>query len=203
MDTQNRNIALFALSLGAVDLVALNVLVAPLVFTAPAAVAIQAPVVEEPVAEVPSRTALLKDMTSRTAAVVEEKEAVAARVAAKVELAPVPQVVQPQSWSLLFATGSSLLSPDASAALQEIAVAARTGSEQLKITGSADPRGIEARNFQLSEQRARAVARWLAKRGISEERMSIEGIGEISPETPGEQGYRRARRVEVTLGRSP
>lgn len=179
-------VALAALGFGIIDLAALNLLVAPAVFVvapAPNPVPVRVPV------------PVLLTVPEPTQEPEQEPEGPG--------LGPGPGLGSevPVSWSLLFGTGSASLDGASIAALREVIEAAQTRDGILEITGSADPRGVEARNFALSEKRARAVARWLEKRGVAPARMKISGVGEVSPDIPGEPGFRSVRRVEITLGR--
>ncbi len=70
------------------------------------------------------------------------------------------------------------------------------------LTGYADPRGNEQYNLKLSEMRARAAGDYLLQKGISTDRLTIEGRGEI--EVSGDcgeaclQSYRRTE-IEIAL----
>jgi outer membrane protein OmpA-like peptidoglycan-associated protein len=86
----------------------------------------------------------------------------------------------------------------------------RTPGGRVVIEGHTDAKGSDAYNLQLSERRARAVARWLEQRhGIEPARLDEEGLGETRPTVPNThpdgsddpQGRQLNRRVEVILTR--
>ncbi len=104
-----------------------------------------------------------------------------------------------------FASGSSKLSDEASASLDE-AVATIKASPNAVVTviGHADSRPILSgrflTNLQLSEARAQAVARHLVAQGVENE-INVSGRGHF--ETVGSQGSadgrQGSRRVDVTI----
>jgi outer membrane protein OmpA-like peptidoglycan-associated protein len=69
------------------------------------------------------------------------------------------------------------------------------------VQGFADSTGSEATNAGLSQQRAEAVANYLASQGIAPSRMVTKGFGTASPAASNvsAQGRRNNRRVEVTV----
>jgi len=69
------------------------------------------------------------------------------------------------------------------------------------VQGFADSTGSEAKNAGLSQQRAEAVADYLASQGIDASRMVTKGFGTASPAASNvtSQGRRNNRRVEVTV----
>ena len=73
----------------------------------------------------------------------------------------------------------------------------------LVILGHTDSVGTDEYNTQLSVQRAAAVMKELAKRGVSLEQISTVGIGESQPVTTNasESGRALNRRVEFLLSR--
>ena len=82
------------------------------------------------------------------------------------------------------------------------------------LRGHSDSSGGDASNLRSSRRRAEAVAAWLTKQGIAEERIRIIPFGEQNPiapnanpdGSPNEEGRARNRRVEVIIspdGRTP
>jgi len=69
------------------------------------------------------------------------------------------------------------------------------------VQGFADGTGSEATNAGLSQQRAEAVANYLASQGIAPSRMVTKGFGTASPAASNvtAKGRRNNRRVEVTV----
>lgn len=103
-----------------------------------------------------------------------------------------------------FKVNSALLSPDAKAALDEIATQAKTEKWHLiQVTGYASADGAAAKNRALSERRANAVIRYLAENhDIPLHRMiNPFGFGELKPaaENDTREGRQQNRRVEVAI----
>ena len=75
----------------------------------------------------------------------------------------------------------------------------------LRVDGHTDKRPISsssyASNWELSTARAIAVVKYLASRGIPENRMAAAGFAEFSPLDPGdsEDAYTKNRRIEFKL----
>jgi outer membrane protein OmpA-like peptidoglycan-associated protein len=71
----------------------------------------------------------------------------------------------------------------------------------LHIEGHTDNEGTDARNQSLSNRRARAVKRYLERKGIPDKRMDYKGYGSQRPiasnDTP--EGMAKNRRVEMIL----
>lgn len=67
------------------------------------------------------------------------------------------------------------------------------------VDGHADTAGPAAYNLRLSERRARAVAEYLASRGVASERMEVRAFGEtqLAVPTPDNTPEPRNRRVEL------
>jgi outer membrane protein OmpA-like peptidoglycan-associated protein len=65
--------------------------------------------------------------------------------------------------------------------------------------GHADSVGSDEYNLQLSRLRAEAVARYLVSKGISPERISVEGYGSSRPigKNDTEEGRSKNRRVDI------
>ncbi|MEM6697255.1 MAG: OmpA family protein [Bacteroidota bacterium] len=70
-----------------------------------------------------------------------------------------------------------------------------------KIIGHTDDVGTTAMNQQLSLARAEAVQKYLIRKGLSEEQLSIEGKGETVPkhDNDTEEGRSKNRRVEILI----
>jgi outer membrane protein OmpA-like peptidoglycan-associated protein len=103
-----------------------------------------------------------------------------------------------------FKAGSAKLSPEAEAMLDEIAMQAK-GEKAffLEVTGFASADGPEELNRRLSEQRARAVIRYLIEtHEIPLRRVLLPyGFGELQPvaDNATQEGRQQNRRVEVKL----
>jgi len=72
-------------------------------------------------------------------------------------------------------------------------------NRKLLLVGHTDDTGSSALNASLSEQRARAVAEYLERRGIPRDQMYYQGAGEVYPvaDNRAETGRLQNRRVEI------
>lgn len=72
-------------------------------------------------------------------------------------------------------------------------------SGSIRIIGHTDSRGSEEYNQALSEKRAQAVADYLVGKGVSPERLTVEGMGESQPvaDNATAEGRAENRRVEI------
>ncbi|MCC6523998.1 MAG: OmpA family protein [Polyangiaceae bacterium] len=93
------------------------------------------------------------------------------------------QIYVPKARRIEFDSGSAQVRPDADATLGAIAQVLAEHGEigRLEIEGHASSQGDERTNLVLTEQRAGAVARALAARGIAGERLVPIGYGEYCP----------------------
>lgn len=82
-----------------------------------------------------------------------------------------------------------------------VALADACRSPTIAITGHSDSTGNEAWNRQLSLARARAVADYIAGRGISKERLAVAGAGSQFPLADNRTRYGRSlnRRIEIQM----
>ena len=99
-----------------------------------------------------------------------------------------------------FEPGSARLTPRAKKVLDAVARDMRKyPGHKFVVLGHTDNAGDALHNKRLSIQRARAVALYLVKRGISPKRLRYGGYGEAKPiasnDTP--EGRARNRRVEI------
>jgi OmpA-OmpF porin, OOP family len=104
---------------------------------------------------------------------------------------------------LRFASGSPKLSAGNSALLKklEAAIAIYPGSK-IVIEGHTDSRGSNSTNKQLSEQRAQAIANYLAgNAGLSADRLTAVGYGAEKPIANNEtdEGREKNRRIDVVI----
>lgn len=103
---------------------------------------------------------------------------------------------------ILFDFNSYNLTANSRAELDRMAtILNRYPDTDLAIEGHTDSKGTEEYNQKLSEQRASAVADYLATDGISRRRMTIRGYGETRPVATNETETGRAqnRRVEIKI----
>jgi len=103
--------------------------------------------------------------------------------------APEPVMVEKQftlSSDVLFDFNKATLKPQASQALDTLysqIEEARPKDGVATVIGYTDRLGSDAYNQKLSEQRAQAVADYLASKGIPAAKINVEGRGESSPVT--------------------
>ena len=103
--------------------------------------------------------------------------------------APEPVVIEKISLStdVLFPFNSADLLPGGQQKLDQLAQNAQGANvEKVVLTGHADRIGSEEYNQQLSEQRAQAVADYLAQKGVDSSRLEAEGKGKSEPITGNE-----------------
>jgi len=101
-----------------------------------------------------------------------------------------------------FETGSSVLKPESSIVLTQIAdIMARYPDFNMTISGHTDNTGSSPANQLLSEKRANSCFDFLVKKGISPDRISATGYGESRPITSNDtpKGRTLNRRVEFNL----
>lgn len=109
-----------------------------------------------------------------------------------------------QNTSVNFKVGSAVLSPEAKAALDQIASQAQTQKGFIiQVAGFASADGNEDRNRQLSQRRADAVVRYLVENHNVPLRRIITpfGYGESNPvaDNATREGREQNRRVEVAI----
>ena len=103
--------------------------------------------------------------------------------------APEPVVIEKISLStdVLFPFNSAELLPGGQQKLDQLAENSKGANvERVVLTGHADRIGSEEYNQQLSEDRAQAVADYLAQKGVDSSRLQVEGKGKSEPITGNE-----------------
>lgn len=114
-----------------------------------------------------------------------------------------PVASAPTDFRVFFDWDSAKITPEAADILRHAAQNAKKSSVTvIRIVGYADRSGAATYNQGLSERRAAAVARQLAKDGISTKGAAVYGEGERNPLVPTGDGVREVqnRRVHVILG---
>lgn len=104
--------------------------------------------------------------------------------------------------AMLFPTSSHALHERGTKILDELVACERAGGlgdYRLRVVGFTDPRGSEAWNQALGLDRARAVARYLLRHGMPEERLMLDSVGENHALGTGPESWYYDRRVEITL----
>jgi outer membrane protein OmpA-like peptidoglycan-associated protein len=103
---------------------------------------------------------------------------------------------------LLFGVGESMLSGTAQINLNELAQTLRKYEDTvILVEGHTDSDGAERDNQELSERRANLVKVYLVSQGVSSERISTMGYGELQPvsENSTASGKAGNRRVEIAI----
>jgi len=103
--------------------------------------------------------------------------------------APAPVVIEKITLNtdVLFPFDSAKLLPGGEQKLDQLAQdAQRTDVDHIMLTGHADRIGSENYNQQLSEERAQAVADYLAQKGVDSSKLKVEGKGQAEPITGNE-----------------
>jgi SH3 domain-containing YSC84-like protein 1 len=99
-----------------------------------------------------------------------------------------------------FASGKADITPDSETALARVAQAMKDNLDwKIQVQGFTDSTGDKDANLKLSQDRADAVASWLADHGIDRSRLSARGYGQDKPVATNttEAGRRKNRRVEL------
>jgi len=115
--------------------------------------------------------------------------------------AEISKLLSSSAQKVSFSTNSAKLSPTSNASLNQIVKVLKDNPEmKLKIEGHADNMEKDADN-KLSEQRAAAVKTYLVSKGISADRIEVEGIGSTMPigDNNTAAGRTKNRRVELKV----
>jgi outer membrane protein OmpA-like peptidoglycan-associated protein len=103
---------------------------------------------------------------------------------------------------LLFSTDSSVLKPEAVEQIAKLGdILVKYPEDRIRIQGHTDSTGTAAHNEELSLRRAQAVRDVLMGRGVRQEQMIVEGVGEARPvaDNTSASGRARNRRVELHI----
>jgi outer membrane protein OmpA-like peptidoglycan-associated protein len=103
---------------------------------------------------------------------------------------------------ILFDVGSFQLGSRAEEVLRAVAIVLKKYDEtRVNVHGYTDTSGARARNEELSQQRAEAVAAALMHDGVPSDRLNARGMGETNLKVPTPDGVTEARnrRVEILL----
>ena len=109
--------------------------------------------------------------------------------------------------SVLFGSGKAELRPQAYKALDKVVAVCRkvVVNKEIGIEGHTDNQPIRysgwESNWELSATRATSVLHYLAKKGISPERLSATGFGKYRPVATNKtaEGRQKNRRVEIVI----
>ena len=100
-----------------------------------------------------------------------------------------------------FKSGSAVLLPSSLRVLKKVLKALnKYPMLELRVEGHTDSRGGRTANVELSQNRARAVKKWLEKKGIAAGRIASRGLGPDMPVASNKTRKGRAlnRRVELS-----
>lgn len=103
---------------------------------------------------------------------------------------------------IFFETGKDVIKSESFSNLDKlVAIMEKFPATKLQIEGHTDDVGDDAGNMTLSQNRANAVKRYLATKGIAESRMTATGYGETMPiaDNSTEEGRALNRRVDFKL----
>ncbi len=101
---------------------------------------------------------------------------------------------------VLFRTGSAEITPEIAHRIEVLAQAvAKSPALKVRVDGYADPRGTDAMNMKLSEERANAVRDLFLAAGISNEVLEVNAYGKSQSVAADSDGYALERRVRLTL----
>lgn len=104
--------------------------------------------------------------------------------------------------NVLFKTGEAGLMPGAQRAIGQLVGFLNNHPEtKISVEGHTDNTGSESSNMMLSQKRAESVASALMARGISPDRITTKGFGEMYPVANNDSasGRQENRRVEIVF----
>jgi outer membrane protein OmpA-like peptidoglycan-associated protein len=110
------------------------------------------------------------------------------------------QAVNKAATRIFFQTGSAKLLPKSFAALNEVvAIMKNEETLGLDIEGHTDNVGSDELNQKLSEARAKSVYTYLVSKGLSESRITSQGLGESQPRAENKTAVGRAQNRRVVM----
>lgn len=104
--------------------------------------------------------------------------------------------------NIFFDVGSAVLRPESEAELNLVVLLLEDNPNlRIRIVGHTDNTGTPADNLALSRERANAVTKFIASKGIAASRLVAEGKGETQPVASNatEEGKSQNRRTELTV----
>ena len=107
-----------------------------------------------------------------------------------------------RSGNINFHSGSARLQPSSAPLLDSVAdIIARCPGLKIEVSGHTDADGSPDANQYLSQQRAKAVVRYLVNKGLGEDRFTATGYGEDKPifDNDTAEHKSRNRRIEFAL----
>ena len=116
--------------------------------------------------------------------------------------ANVIKIMQSSASNIAFTGSTATLSARSNASLNQIVtILNENPTLRVKIEGHTDNAGDDDKNMQLSTDRAESVKTYLVNKGISADRIEVEGFGETMPiaENSSASGRAKNRRVEIKI----
>lgn len=104
--------------------------------------------------------------------------------------------------NIFFETGKAVLLPSSKIELDKmVEIMKKNPSLKAEIIGHTDNQGTPEGNQKLSEERAKAVAKYLSDNGVGADRLKTKGYGDTKPvaDNTTEEGRRKNRRVEMAF----
>lgn len=102
-----------------------------------------------------------------------------------------------------FDTGKATIRPESNAILEAVRAVLEENPQikKVRVEGHTDNRGGRAMNVGLSRRRAASVVKWLVDNGISQERLTSQGLGPDKPvdSNDTDTGRQNNRRVEFHI----
>lgn len=105
-------------------------------------------------------------------------------------------------YGIFFDTDKSVIKPESDKELTMLVTYLNeTPAVNVFVVGHTDNTGNFAHNIKLSKDRATAVVSYLVSKGISQSRLTADGVGPLCPVTTNkdEDGRKKNRRVEIVL----
>ena len=130
----------------------------------------------------------------------------AARAAAAADRPPAGELAAVLTQKVYFDYDQDILRDDARAVLEaKVPILLANPNVSVAITGHTDERGTAEYNLALGQRRAAQVKRYLTSRGVADDRLTTQSMGDSQPAAEGtdESAYQQNRRAEFqALGAS-
>lgn len=120
--------------------------------------------------------------------------------------APAPEAAPPlfEARTIHFSSGGTTLSNESRAALDEVAAYLLAHPKvELSLRGYSDSVGDRRANLRLSGRRSGVVRDYLVARGVDDERLTLEALGEADPVAPNATAVGRRANRRVVLSPLP
>jgi len=126
----------------------------------------------------------------------------AARAAAAADRPPAGELAAVLTQKVYFDYDQDILRDDARAVLEaKVPILLANPNVSVAITGHTDERGTAEYNLALGQRRAAQVKRYLTSRGVADDRLTTQSMGDSQPAAEGtdESAYQQNRRAEFQL----